>query len=164
MPQSKSGNLSNRKKQPEIVKEDGKEGSQPSKLTTSQLATLKKYQWRVFLALYFGYAFCYFGRLSFSSLTNFVVASGVSVSETGMISSSLATGYSLGRLFLVVKSIDDYSPAKLFPTVVIAVGVINLIFSQMSYAPLLILLWTCNGVLAGISWVTTFIYNFIIFL
>ena len=104
------------------------------------------------------YASCYFGRRSFSSLATSAIDSGVTVEQIGMIGSSMALGYSSGKLWATL-AIDGLSPVVVYPIIIISIGIINFLFAYTTTVSIMIFCWFINGALHGIAWVCSQIHR-----
>lgn len=110
------------------------------------------WKWRICIILYLSYASCYFGRRSFSSLATVALESDITVEQIGMIGSSMALGYSAGKLWATL-AIDGISPVVIYPIILLSIGVVNFLFALSTSIIFMIICWFINGALHGIAWV-----------
>jgi OPA family sugar phosphate sensor protein UhpC-like MFS transporter len=118
----------------------------PSQLQGPLLvAHYRRTQWRVFLALLFGYAFFYTCRLSLSVAKKPMLDAGiVTVEELGVIGSALFFAYAFGKFtngFLA----DHANVRKLMSLGLGVSALLNLAFGSMPTAGLFVVLWGFNG-------------------
>jgi sugar phosphate permease len=107
--------------------------------------------------LYISYAACYSGKFSVSSLTNQIVSDseGLTMEQVGVIGSSSAIGYSVGKIIATIL-LDMFPATQILALIVFIVGLSNFCFSITYNYPSLVILWGINGVMHGLSWVSKF--------
>ncbi len=105
----------------------------------------RRTQWRIFLALLFGYAFFYTCRLSLSVAKKPMLDAGVvTLEELGVIGSALFFVYAVGKFtngFLA----DHANIRKLMSFGLMASALLNLAFGSTTNAAFFAVLWGLNG-------------------
>lgn len=112
--------------------------------------TLYKY-WRVRIlySMFFGYAFYYFTRRSFSfAIPGLIEDLGFTKSELGMIGSVFAIMYGISKFTSGVLS-DHASPRYFMAFGLLLTGVINVLFGFSSSLAVFTVLWGLNGWFQG---------------
>lgn len=115
--------------------------------------TVKKqyryWRWRVFIAMYFGYAFYYFSRKSFTfAMPSMMKDLGFDKSELGIVGSALAISYGVSK-FLSGMLTDKSNPRFLMGCGLILTGIFNFFFGASSSILFFVLFWALNGLFQG---------------
>eukprot|EP01095_Lingulamoeba_sp_RSL-Kostka_P017021 TRINITY_DN8618_c0_g1_i1.p1 TRINITY_DN8618_c0_g1~~TRINITY_DN8618_c0_g1_i1.p1 ORF type:complete len:421 (+),score=50.53 TRINITY_DN8618_c0_g1_i1:205-1467(+) len=113
---------------------------------------LKKWKNLVFIGIFLSNSSCYIGRKSFSSVAaSLIKDSVISIEHAGLISSGMGLGYLLGKLFSGFFA-DIFPPDKFLNIIQISLGVITIIFCNISNIYIQIFLWVLNGISQGFVW------------
>lgn len=107
------------------------------------------WRWRVFVAMYFGYAFYYFSRKSFTfAMPSMMQDLGFDKSELGIVGSALAITYGISK-FLSGMLTDKSNPRFLMGFGLILTGIFNFFFGCSSSILFFIVFWAMNGLFQG---------------
>lgn len=107
---------------------------------------------RIFLSMYFGYAFFYLSRKSFTfAMPAMMDSLGFTKSDLGIISSVLYITYGLSKFVSGIMS-DRSNPRYFMGMGLIITGVLNILFGMASSLLFFAVIWGLNGWFQGWGW------------
>ncbi len=108
-------------------------------------ARLRRMQWRVFVAITFGYGFFYVCRLSLNVVKKPLIDGGrLDAAELGLIGSSLFAAYAVGRLVNGVL-VDHANVRRFMAFGLLASAAINVALGNLPGFWVFAVLWSANG-------------------
>jgi len=112
----------------------------------------KYWRVRIFYSMFFGYAFFYFTRKSFTfAMPAMIIEMGFTKSELGILSSILFISYGASKFVSGILG-DRSNPRYFMAFGLIATGVINILFGFSSSLIIFAVLWGLNGWFQGFGW------------
>jgi OPA family sugar phosphate sensor protein UhpC-like MFS transporter len=125
----------------------------PSATAIEDPDTVKKqyryWRWRVFIAMYLGYAFYYFSRKSFTfAMPSMMQDMGFDKGDLGIVGSALAITYGISK-FLSGILTDKSNPRFLMGFGLILTGIFNIFFGLSSSIFFFAIYWGLNGLFQG---------------
>lgn len=110
------------------------------------------WRWRIFYSMFFGYAFYYFTRKSFTfAMPALIQDLGFDKGQLGMLATIWALTYGLSKFFSGVAA--DQSNARYFMSVgLILTGICNICFGLSSTILVFAIFWGLNGWFQGFGW------------
>lgn len=112
----------------------------------------KEWRFRICYSIFFGYAFFYFTRKSFTFAMPFMAEDlGFSKAELGMLASILYLSYGISKLVSGIMS-DRSNPRFFMAFGLIITGFLNLLFASSSSLMWLAIFWGLNGWFQAWGW------------
>ena len=112
----------------------------------------KYWRIRTFYTMFFGYAFYYFTRKSFTfAMPAMIAEMGFSKSDLGILASVLSISYGVSKFTSGI--LGDRSNPRYFMSIgLIITGILNIIFGMSSTVLMFAILWGLNGWFQGWGW------------
>lgn len=116
------------------------------------MAEFSKWQLRIFVTAWIGYALFYLCRANFSvAIPGIMGELGYSKTALGAVGSALFGAYAIGQVVNGQLG-DRFGPRKLVTLGIVVSAVANFLFGFTTALPMMILLWGVNGFFQGMGW------------